>query len=558
MNLNNFHKHISHSIFERGEDYYENDMVDNVEHDYPDTWTAEVEGSDLYTVEIKMNGDEIVSWDCDCPYDYGDICKHAVAVLLYIKDNKKSHPVTIEIPTPPQQEQLNEILKHVNQKELTSFLSQYADKHPDFYQALQSNFHPQKKKNVSVDYIKEIQKCFKVRSSYDRYGYSSEGKMISHNLDAYIKKAKSLVKLNCKEEALGILLHIIMEIGDNYEEYEDYDADLACVCQEASEIIAGIIKSDLPDDLLNKLMDEIGQLIKNNNYGNYSLADLDQLFLSISLKTSNFEGSLQIIDEILKNEPDSFRTFSLVLSKIELLENANKKEEVENVISQYIYLPEIRKIKLKELLSEKQYEQALALIDEGIILAKEKRHPGTESDWKDEKLTVYKWMDNKEKIIAIAEDLFINGRDSMKYYHVLKTVIQPEKWVNYLDDHLLKSGNQKIIGGHVLAKIYIEEEYWERLMDHVEKNIQLGKHCSLGEYETYLKSRYPERMLTFYRSQITDYAAQNMGRDHYKYIADILKIMKKYPGGTEAVDSLLAHFKSIYSNRRAMMEELGK
>ncbi|MDR2804390.1 MAG: SWIM zinc finger family protein, partial [Dysgonamonadaceae bacterium] len=110
MNLNNFHKHISHSIFERGEDYYENDMVDNVEHDYPDTWTAEVSGSDLYSVEIKMNGDEIVSWDCDCPYDNGDICKHIVAVLLYIKDNQKSHPVTIEIPTSPQQEQLNEIL----------------------------------------------------------------------------------------------------------------------------------------------------------------------------------------------------------------------------------------------------------------------------------------------------------------------------------------------------------------------------------------------------------------------------------------------------------------
>jgi hypothetical protein len=80
-------------------------MVDNVEHNYPDTWTAEVEGSDLYTVEIKLNNGEIVSWECDCPYDYGDICKHVVAVLLYIRDNKKCHPVNIEIPPSPQQEQ---------------------------------------------------------------------------------------------------------------------------------------------------------------------------------------------------------------------------------------------------------------------------------------------------------------------------------------------------------------------------------------------------------------------------------------------------------------------
>jgi hypothetical protein len=168
-------------------------------------------------------------------------------------------------------------------------------------------------------------------------------------------------------------------------------------------------------------------------------------------------------------------------------------------------------------------------------------------------------MGNKEKVIDLAEDLFVNGRESMKYYHVLKTIIPSEKWVDYLDGFLLKCGKQKNWGwGHVLAQIYIEEEYWDKLMTYVENNIQLGKYCSLVEYERYLKSRHPERILAFYRSQITDYAAENVGRDHYKYVADVLKAMKKYPGGAEIVSSLLAHFKSVYSNRRAMMDELGK
>jgi len=65
-------------------------------------------------------------------------------------------------------------------------------------------------------------------------------------------------------------------------------------------------------------------------------------------------------------------------------------------------------------------------------------------------------------------------------------------------------------------------------------------------------------MLAFYRSQIADYAAKNMGRDHYRYVADVLKTMKKYPNGNEIVNTLLSHFKSVYSNRRAMMEELDK
>ena len=260
MNLENFHKHVSRKIYERGEEYYENDMVDNVEHDMPDTWTADVEGNDMYFVEIELNGDEIVSWECDCPYDYGDMCKHVVAVLLYIKDNKDNHPVNVEIPESPSKEQLTEILKQTNNKELTSFLSRYADKHPDFCQALTANLHPKKKTDSHVDYAKEIQKCFKL--SYKDYDFRNGGQAISYKLNRFIEKAKSLIKLNCQEEAMTILLHIISEIGDGYEEYDDYDGDICAVCQEAAELVTEMVETGLPDDLLKVLTEKTGEFIK--------------------------------------------------------------------------------------------------------------------------------------------------------------------------------------------------------------------------------------------------------------------------------------------------------
>ena len=357
MNLNNFHKHISHIIYGRGEDYYESGMIDKVEHDSPDTWTAEVEGNDLYSVEIKFSGHEIISWDCDCPYDGGDICKHVVAVLLYIKDNRDEHPVTVEVPLSSSQEQLTEILKQSKNK---------------------------------IDYTKEIQKCFKL--SYDNYGFQFGGQAIAYKLDGFIEKAKSLIKLNYQEEAMTILLHIISEIGDGYEEYDDYDGDLGAVCQDAVKLIAEMIETGLPDDLLKDLTDEISQLIKNSNYDKYDLADLNELLILLSIKSSDFDNGISIIDEVLTNEPDSFRSSSLVKSKIKLLENAGKKDEVKKVILFYLYLPEIRKIRLKELISEKQYDKALALIDEGIRLAEKKGHSGTISKWKNEKLSVYQLM----------------------------------------------------------------------------------------------------------------------------------------------------------------------
>ena len=509
MNLNNFHKHIPPKIYNRGEEYYENDMIDHIEHVHPDTWKAEVVGNDTYSVEIELKGNDILSWECDCPYDHGDISKHVVAVLLHIKDNKS-----------------------------------------------ECNLHPKKSANPQVDYEKKIQKCF-----YELY-YGNliprAGADIAWGLDFFIQEAKSLIERHRQDEALTILLHIIREIGDCYEECDDYDGDLGGVCYKASALIAEMIEAGLPDDLLKVLTDAVGSFVKNSNYDNYDLADLNQLLILISSQTSNFDAAIHIIDETLKTEPDSFRTYSLVMSKIEFLEKAGKKEEVKKVISFYLYLPEIRKIKLKELISKKLYEDAHALIDEGISIAKEKRHAGTVSDWKSEKLLVYKKTGNREKVIKLAEDLFFTGRDSMEYYYILKSVIPSDQWADYLDDLLSKSGKKEEyrLGGCLLAKIYIAEEYWDRLMVYVENNIQLTKYSSLGEYEPYLKPRYPDRMLAFYRSKIIDYAATNMGRDHYKYVAEVLKKMKKYPGGAGTVNMLLTHFKSIYANRRAMMEEL--
>ncbi len=73
-------------IFARGLDYYESGHVERVDRDGGHV-TAEVSGSDVepYLVEIDLdeNG-EVESWECDCPYDWGPVCKHTVAVLLAI------------------------------------------------------------------------------------------------------------------------------------------------------------------------------------------------------------------------------------------------------------------------------------------------------------------------------------------------------------------------------------------------------------------------------------------------------------------------------------------
>lgn len=319
-----------------------------------------------------------------------------------------------------------------------------------------------------------------------------------------------------------------------------------------------MIENNVSRELLVVIMDKIGAMIKNENYANYDLADLNELLFMISLKTTDVEGAIKIIDDTLLIEPDSFRTSLLVISKIDLLENAGRQEEIESVISQYLYHPEIRKIRLEELIENKAFQKALSLIDEGIKLAKKENHSGTVCDWKDQKLSIYQKTDQKEKVIQLAEDLLITERDSMRYFHILKNTVSSDHWTSYLDNFLIHAEkNKRYLESYVLAQIYIEEKYWDKLMDFYETHMYLNKNYNSTEsYEEYLKSLYPERILKLYHSKIFDYAERNMGRDHYQYVTRILKKMKTYPGGIKIVNAIVSHFRKTYHKRRAMMEKL--
>jgi len=81
MNINDFELYIDELILERGRDYYNSACITSLEYDGA-KWTANVEGNDDYTVAAALSDDhEILSSDCDCPYEGGKYCKHKAAVF---------------------------------------------------------------------------------------------------------------------------------------------------------------------------------------------------------------------------------------------------------------------------------------------------------------------------------------------------------------------------------------------------------------------------------------------------------------------------------------------
>jgi uncharacterized Zn finger protein len=88
MNIKDFESGIEEKIVTRGHDYFSKGYMKELWSEEPHHYCAVVDGSSLYDVEIHLAADgEIDVHSCDCPYDWGEYCKHEVAVLLAIREH---------------------------------------------------------------------------------------------------------------------------------------------------------------------------------------------------------------------------------------------------------------------------------------------------------------------------------------------------------------------------------------------------------------------------------------------------------------------------------------
>lgn len=153
ITISNFEKYVLPQILVRGEDYYESGAVLEIEEESTGEWIATVCGTENYEVTVSMEGNEIVAWECDCPYD-GNICKHVVATLLAIRDSRnkvarflsaKEADFQVSIPEKNaakmvMDEEVEQILLFAESDKLSDFVLKYASSHSDFKSALLETF----------------------------------------------------------------------------------------------------------------------------------------------------------------------------------------------------------------------------------------------------------------------------------------------------------------------------------------------------------------------------------------------------------------------------------
>ena len=116
-------KLASESSFERGTNYYHDGAIlEPIRQEMELRALCEGSGYEPYQVSVKLAKSGIAETSCTCPYDYGGICKHIVALLLaYVHEPRSFRSI------PP----LTALLAGLSQEELIALIGEMIKREPE-------------------------------------------------------------------------------------------------------------------------------------------------------------------------------------------------------------------------------------------------------------------------------------------------------------------------------------------------------------------------------------------------------------------------------------------
>ena len=552
MRLDDFENEISAVIFRRGEDYYENGLVEDLEEVAPGRWNAVVEGTTDYETEVCIKNGEIVSWDCDCPYD-GYMCKHVVAVLLAVRDEGTGFSDYEEVRT--EQEQLSkddaavsgDLMARISlltEKQLREFVGKYAQKDAVFKEELLKHVMSRQLSGTTETYRREVRKyiCYA-----DIYGILDKGIL--------------LLEAGRIEEAVAIALQTFESFADEYEydDYADNDNIDPDVCERAGDLIRRIVDdSRTASELKRRIVVELDSLSGKDVYAQFDMFDMDGLVADVSQNILSKEDILAMIDIHLRTEPE-YRLADWVQRKVHVLAGMGRTDEAAEVVDGYLYLPEIRREEVDKAVEAGNYERALAMLDEGIDLAEKNGHYGTRNSWMERKREVFEAQGRVDDVVEITREMFLDS-PKMEDYRRLRSLIKAEKWPEYLDSLIDKA---KLVDYSSYlscsrAEIFKEEKEYGRLIALIAKLRPEDRLNALIAYSSVLQAGYSAQLLDMFTPLIKDYAERNVNVKAYPYVVQVLRQMRKLDGGAEVVSGLVSLFRSKYARRSRMMRELDR
>ena len=581
--------------FERGREYYRAGVIDNATRQ-GNLLTALCEGSSApaYRLRAELDQAGIRSTSCTCPYDWGGLCKHLVALLLvYIHQ-----PETFS-----ERGSVADLLAGLERDDLVALVEKLAFRDPDLYDWLETSISELRAKKTTTSqevHADPASKKEKRQTMVSEQAYRRQVKNILHSLDglsssqAYWgvsgmveqlddvrQSAKQFLEAGDPQGAITILLVLLQEVADEYEVFDDSDGELSDFLDSLGEPLAeAILSAELDADERSQLEDKVEQIW--GYLSDYGIDGLEVAAAALKHGWKDVESTLDgeeswqededldedddwdgyIIDElfvarlnVLERQGRTDEYLALCLQSGDYLRYALKLLELDH-IDQAIPVA-IDRLKSAEdalLIAQRlrdldHIEDALKVAERGFFLAGHKYDLGC---WLG---PIQEARGNTDQAILAYHAAF-NEIPSLELYQTLKR-LSGLRWEAI---RLQLMGILQSPGGTgVLVDVYLFEEEWNAA-------IHLADQGSAWDY------RLIEKVAEAVIAHRTDWVIQASRRQaesliertqskYYPHAARWLALMKRayiHKGKPAEWEAYLSSLKNSYARRPALQKELKK
>jgi hypothetical protein len=491
---------------------------------------------------------------CDCPHDFGPVCKHEAAVL-YALQNKGEK--ALEKPAgPTKMKRLQTALEGLDQDRLISILLGFAAKDRLIRDELLARF------SGEADLLKSVREMVKSSiSGAMQYGFV-EYRDVGMAVDG---AEKALDIAESKKDGGDHLTAVSVSIVILRETVK-----LLNCCDDSNGIVGGVI-----DTAVHLIIDSV----KNSKDNSGKLFELVFNHAAEKIYDAWNDWRFEMLDAcipfcadpLLREKMDAYLDSLISTAKSDYHTNwtSNHAQEIRReIIKKFdglkaadIYLEKnieynegFRNIAIEKAITAENYDRALQLCLEGE--QKNERYPGRVSNYRRKRYTIYE----KQKNISGQKELaraFVLGGD-FDYYKKLKALYTKTgwpatktEWPAVLTD-LIKNLENTGYTGQVYIDICVHEHFWEKLLALCQK-----KPDYLVELYPHLVPQYAAELAPLFTARIRK-DAQNAGdRGSYRQVCEFIRHYIKVCGKPEA-KKLIAELRETYRRRPAFVDELGR
>ncbi len=580
------------TIFQRGEGYYRNGMVENLQYDADsESIQAEVAGNyGEYGVMVTTGGGHL-SASCNCPYD-GYPCKHVVAVLLTFLHNpsmykkQAAHKKHLE-------NSLTKKIKALSKEELLDIVLSGVKKYPEMKRDLMVRLESNKKATFNT-ILHQIKRAFPSIESrtYSTSSIARELRRILKSVDAaplamqlnvyWAVTDRVLEELNdygMDDDALeGVAIEAMENLVDGFRGNEDMQGQRAEVIEQLMDYyimgncglvdwmydtVMGLCAGE-PDYKL--VIEKLEQKTKKATYTSY----YQNLIADLYEKLGDSQAQLKILESKLEYGMDYWRLAQYWFAH-------GNDEKAWHVVQEGLKKGQGRKKELYDALQ--QHYQKQNKYDRINDLLKQKiERKDLDDHWNVRQDSTYQWLwkhydqqgdyDGKKALL----ELCLNDRSlDLKFYKEAEAALSPEDWQQFepkiietLKGRLKKEGPRIGYGFpavgtgasavDTLAEIYDDKNEPSQLFETVRGNLRLMK-----QYEPRLLAGYFDLYLQEYQKAITN-LIKARGRDNYKAAASYAKTIKHIytdiANMPEEWQKYITNLRSQHTRLRALKEEL--